>query len=83
MKTLGVLVASALFAMLIAAPVYAQQPGSAHAPAPPSAGVAAAPGPGMMGGAMPMMDMCRQMMGGMMGMPMMGDASPLNVRRSG
>jgi hypothetical protein len=64
MKTFGVLVASALFAVLTAAPVYAQQPGSPHGAAQPPAGAPAAPGPGMMSGAMPMMDMCRQMMGG-------------------
>jgi hypothetical protein len=75
MKTSGVLVASALFAVLTAAPVYAQQPGSAPGAAPP-AGVPAAPGPGTMGGAMPMMDMCRHMMGGMTGMPMMSAADP-------
>jgi len=80
MKTFGVLVASAVFAGLIATPVYAQQPGSAHHPAPPAAGTAAAPGHGMMSGAMPMMDMCRQMMGGMMGMPMMGGAPPADPK---
>jgi hypothetical protein len=68
MKTFGVFVASALFAVLIATPVYAQQPASPHDHAQPSVGVSAAPpaapGPGMMSGAMPMMDMCRQMMGG-------------------
>jgi hypothetical protein len=81
MKMFGVLVASALFAMLIATPVYAQQPGSAQRPADVSAAPPAAPGPGMQGGAMPMMDMCRQMMGGgMMGMPMMGGAPPASPK---
>jgi hypothetical protein len=83
MKTLGVFVASALFAVLTAAPVYAQQPGPAPGAAQPRADVPAAPpgapGPGMMSGAMPMMDMCRQMMGGM-GMPMMGGAPPADPK---
>lgn len=75
MKSFGVLVASAAFAVLTAAPVYAQQPGSPHSAAQPPAGAPAAPGPGM-----PMMDMCRQMMGGMMGMPMMGGAPPADPK---
>ena len=84
MKTSGVLVASALFAVLSATPVYAQQPGSAHDHAQPAAGVSAAPlaapGPGMKGAAPPMMDMCRQMMGGMTEMPMMGGAPPADPK---
>jgi hypothetical protein len=82
MKTCGVLVASALFAALTAAPVYAQQPASPHGAAQPPAGAPAAHGPGMMSGTMPMMDMCRQMMGGMggmMGMPM-GGAPPADPK---
>jgi hypothetical protein len=52
-------VTGALLAMLVTAPVYAQQP-AAVTPAPT-------------GGDMQMMDMCRQMMsGGMMATPMMG-----------
>jgi hypothetical protein len=78
MKTFGAVVASALFAVLVVTPVYAQQPGAAtdpHHPAPP-AGTSTTPAPappaGMKPEAMPMMDMCRQMMGNMMSMPMMG-----------
>ena len=62
-------VASALFALLIVSPVHAQPAGIAndpHHPAPPAAS-APVPSPGKEPG-MPMMDMCRQMMGGM---PMM------------
>lgn len=59
MKTLAALIMSALFAAIIATPVYAQQPGTSHdqhrpepaAPAPPSA-----PGSAMRGGGMPMME---------------------------
>jgi hypothetical protein len=78
MKTFVTVVASALFAAVIVTPVYAQQPGTSpdqHHPA-PAAGAAAAPpsasGPAMKSEGMPMMDMCRQMMGGGMAMPMMG-----------
>ena len=80
MKTFSVLIASAVFAVLTAAPVYAQQPGSPHGAAQPPAGAPATPGPGMMSGVMPMMDMCRQMMGGMTGMPMMGGAPPADPK---
>ena len=71
MRTFGWFVASALFALLVVTPVYAQQPGTTdpHHPAPPSATPAApapAPTPGTKGGGMPMMDMCRQMMADMM-----------------
>ena len=82
MKTLGCFVAGALCAMLIVAPVHAQQPGTTndpHHPA-PAAGTPAtpppSPTPGSKGAGMPMMDMCRQMMAEMMGMPMMGGAAP-------
>ena len=77
MKMLGTLIVGTLFAVLVATPVSAQQPAAsqdAHHP-PTQAGAPATPpaaGPGMRADAMPMMDMCRQMMGGMAGMPMMG-----------
>jgi hypothetical protein len=79
MRTLGTFAATALFALLTTTPVFAQKPGVAadpHHPAPPSGSVPApAPAPGMHGGGMPMMEMCRQMMGEMSGMPMMGGAA--------
>ena len=82
MKRFSAFVTGALLATLIVAPVYAQQPGPAndpHHPATPGA-TAAPPAPaatpGSKGGDMPMMDMCRQMMGDMMAMPMMGGAAP-------
>lgn len=76
MKTFGVLVASALFAVLTAGPISAQQQASPHGTAQPPASAPAGPGPGMMSGAMPMMDMCHQMMG----MPMMGGAPPADPK---
>jgi len=86
MKTLGTFVVGALFAALVAAPASAQQPGASPdphhpespagtSPAPPSA-----PTPGMKSASMPMMDMCRQMMAGMTGMPMMGGAAPADPK---
>ena len=86
MKRFGGFVTGALLAMLIATSVSAQQPGSAtdpHHPATPSATTATpAPTPtqGSKGGDMPMMDMCRQMMGDMMAMPMMGGAAPTDPK---
>jgi hypothetical protein len=71
-------VAGMLLAMLVATPIYAQQPGTSTDPSHPAALVTAAttaepaPAPGSTGAGMPMMDMCRQMMGGGMSMPMMG-----------
>jgi hypothetical protein len=71
-------VAGVLLAMLVATPIYAQQPGTSTDPSHPAALVTAAttaepaPAPGSTGAGMPMMDMCRQMMGGGMSMPMMG-----------
>jgi hypothetical protein len=86
MRTFGCFVVSALFALLIVTPVSAQQPGTStdpHHPAPP-AGTSAtpppAPTPGPKGEGMPMMDMCRQMMAGMTGMPMMGGAAPADPK---
>jgi hypothetical protein len=75
MTTLKATLGAALLAMLTAAPVAAQQHGTPQQPHHPDA-KAAAPGAadrGMPGGAMPMMDMCRQMMGdgGGVGMGMM------------
>jgi hypothetical protein len=82
MKMLGTLIAGTLFAVLIATPVSAQQPAAsqdAHHP-PAQAGTPATPEPaavpGMKADAMPMMDMCRRMMGDMAGMPMAGGAAP-------
>jgi hypothetical protein len=78
MKTFGAFVAGALFAALVVTPAHGQQPGTSsdpHHPQPPAGSSAAppsAPTPGLKGGGMPMMDMCRQMMADMSGMPMMG-----------
>jgi hypothetical protein len=83
MKTMGVLVASTLFAVLIANPVQAQQPAPPHGMAQPPAAMAPAPpsGPdGMKGPAMPMMDMCRDVMGGMAGPAMMGPSGPMGPK---
>ena len=80
------LAAAALFAVLTATPVDAQQhgtPAQPHHPEPKAgapATPAPTPGPGMHGGGMPMMDMCRQMMGGSMDMSMMGGAPPANPK---
>jgi hypothetical protein len=78
MKTFGAFVAGALFAVLAVTPVSAQQPGTAtdpHHPAPP-AGSSTTPPPAPPASvkpeAMPLMDMCRQMMGDIMSMPTMG-----------
>jgi hypothetical protein len=83
MKTSVRVVATVLFAVVMVTPVFAQQRGTGtdpHRPAPstdPSATPTPAPSTGPKGGDMPMMDMCRQMMGGdMMGMPMMGGGAP-------
>ena len=82
MKRFSAFVTGALLAMLVVAPVYAQQPGTAndpHHPATPAATPAtpAPPStPGSKGADMSMMDMCRQMMGDMTAMPMTGGAAP-------
>jgi len=68
MKGFATPLAAAVFAVLIAVPSFAQAPkttGEEHAPSTAA--------PGMMPGTMPMMDMCRQMMGDSMSMPAMGD----------
>jgi hypothetical protein len=81
MKRFNAFVTSALLAMLVAGPVYAQQPGTTndpHHPATPAASPATpAPTstPASKSGDMPMMDMCRQMMGDMMAMPSVGGAA--------
>ncbi len=85
MKKVSMFVISALFAVLVAAPVHAQQPGAApdpHHPAPTPGAPATppAPMPGMKGAEMPMMDMCRQMMAGMTSMPMMGGTMPADPK---
>jgi hypothetical protein len=86
MRTFATVIATALFAAVIVTPVSAQQPGTSpdpHHPA-PAAGASAAPpsasGPAMKGEGMPMMDMCRQMMGGGMAMPMMGGPAPADPK---
>jgi hypothetical protein len=78
---IGVLVTGALLAMLFVSPINAQQPGTASDPHHPAASATApaapeiAPAPASKDGGMPMMDVCRQMMGDGMGMPMMGTAA--------
>lgn len=82
MKRISVFVTSAMLAMLLVTPVGAQQSekaGDPHHPATPGAS-AQTPTPGAKGGGMPMMDMCRQMMGDMMAMPMMGGAASADPR---
>ena len=81
MKTLGAVVASVVFAMLAVTPACAQSPATSsndpHHPTPPAGSSASPPPgstPGMMGGSMPMMEMCHRMMADPMGMPMMGGA---------
>jgi hypothetical protein len=66
MKTLRTFVATTLLTVLIVTPVYAQQSGGPHDHAQPPAGTAPAPPAGTRGPQMPMMDMCRDMMGPMM-----------------
>ena len=79
MKTMGVLVASALFAVLIANPVHAQPPASPQGMAHPPAAMSPAP-PSGPAPAMPMVDMCRDMMGGMAGPAMMGPSGPMGPK---
>lgn len=84
MKTFGAFVAGALVAMLVVSPVYAQQPDASHGQHHPEsqAGTSTTlppPTPDMKAGGMPMMDMCRQMMGDMR-MPMMGGAAPADPK---
>ena len=84
MKRSSALVTVALLAMLVAASAYAQQPGTPNDPHHPSTPAAApAPAssmPGPKDGDMPMMNMCRQMMGDMMAMPMMGGTTPADPK---
>jgi hypothetical protein len=75
MRTSAALVVSALCVVMVVTPAYAQPPGASadpHHPAAPAGSPSAPPPaatPGMPGGNMPMMDMCRQMMAGMMAAP--------------
>jgi hypothetical protein len=88
MKVLRIFVSSMLFVAVAVAPVSAQQPGpptDPHqlAPPPATSTTPPTPGPGMRPDAMPMMDMCRQMMagmGGMMGMPSVGGGAPTDPK---
>ena len=76
MNRLKTLTATVLFAVVAAVPAYAQQPTTPQDPHHPDAGkgTSATPGtPPPPGAAMPM-EMCGQMMGDMMPMPMMGSA---------
>jgi hypothetical protein len=76
MKRYGGFLTGALLATLVAVPAYAQQPGTANDPHHPAASASAPaapevpPAPDSKGSGMPMMDMCRQMMGDAVGMPM-------------
>ncbi len=82
MNILSTLYAAALTIMLAAAPGYAQQPAAPADPHHPDAakGSSTTPAhPAAPGAAMPM-EMCRQMMGDMMGMPMMGGAVPADPK---
>ena len=86
MKTIGCFAASALFAVLAITPAFAQSaaPGTdPHHPAPPADTSAqpATPSPGPGGESMAMMGMCRQMMGDMSGMPMMGGVMPADPKQ--
>jgi hypothetical protein len=85
MKRISAFVASALLSMLVVASAQAQQPAAPsdpHHPAPAASSATPAPpaSPGSKGGDMPMMDMCRQMMGESMAMPMMGGAGPADPK---
>lgn len=86
MKAFDAFVASALFAMLVVSPVYAQQPDASHGQHRPesqagtSTTLPPASTPDVKGGEVPMMDMCHQMMGDMMRMPMMGAAAPADPK---
>jgi hypothetical protein len=85
MKTMGVFAATVLFAALTATPIYAQQPAGPNDYAEPTGGTFSAPsrgsGGGMKGGEMPAMAMCRDLMGGMAGMPMMEPAGPMDPKQ--
>jgi hypothetical protein len=83
MKTLTTLIVSALFTAIIVTPVHGQQPGAAqdqHHPEPAAGAAPGTPSAPMKGGGMPMMDMCRQMMGDPMAMPMMGAPAPADPK---
>jgi hypothetical protein len=86
MKRFSAFVAAALLVMLVVIAVHAQQPGTTndpHHPATPAASLATptpTSTPASKGGDMPMMDMCRQMMGDMMAMPTVGGAAPADPK---
>lgn len=90
MKRFSAFVTGALLAMLVVAPIYAQQPTTPkdphHPDAPPASSPATRPAEqsATAGGMMPM-EMCREMMaghmmGGMMSMPMGGDAQQMDPK---
>jgi hypothetical protein len=77
MKPLGTSVAVVVCSLCLAVQASAQQPATPadpHHPATPSQGAPAA------GRGMPMVEMCRQMMGEMPGMSMMGGAAPTDPK---
>ena len=77
MNAFSILSAAALIVLLAAAPGHAQQPATPQDPHHPDAAKETSttpPAPPTTGATMPM-DMCRQMMGDVMGMPMMGGAT--------
>jgi hypothetical protein len=82
MKRFTAFMTGTLLAMLVVAPAYAQQPGTTNDPHHPATPAVTPPTttPGSKGGDMPMMDMCRPMMGDMMTMPMMGGAAPTDPK---
>jgi hypothetical protein len=73
MKMFRTIATTALLFVLAVAPGYAQQPATPQDPHHPDAskGTSTGPGPDTPSAGMPM-EMCRQMMGHMMAMPMMG-----------
>ena len=77
MKLFGKIAATVLLVVFAAAPGYAQQPAAPpdpHHPSDASKGTSTPPAPSTPTAGMPM-EMCRQMMGDMMAMPMMGGAT--------
>lgn len=70
MRRVASLVPAAAFVLLIAVPVFGEEQGTPRDGRDPDPTAAhATMGHGMKAGAMPMPDMCRQMMGDAMGMP--------------
>ena len=81
MTRLKTSVMTIVLALLIVARVDAQQPGPAPEPRPPGPSAESSPTvpgapPAPAAGGMAMLEMCRHMMGDVMGMPMMGSAAP-------